>query len=99
MAKKNCDICGDPLQPTIAIGGHEFDATHDVKCDTCGKPLRICDECWDSQDDCNACYERREKEQWCPLCDLVCVAMTPVEKQQHMAAHQAEHRAMKAGRL
>jgi hypothetical protein len=99
-----CDICGTPVvfivdgievPATIRIAGEEFEAMHDVHCDTCGKPLRLCDDCWNGCDDCNECYERREKEQWCPLCDQVCVNMTPDEKKQHMEAHRAE---MKAGR-
>jgi hypothetical protein len=89
--KKNCDICGDKLQATITIGGSEFEATHDVNCDTCKKPIRICDDCWNDEDDCNECYERRKKEQWCGLCDLVCLAMTDDEKRQHMADHKAEN--------
>jgi len=98
--KKNCDICGEPVMftvdgvdvpATIRIAGEEFEAMHDVDCETCGLPLRLCDDCWNSEDHCNECQERREREQWCPLCDLVCVNMTPEEKQQHMAAHKAEN--------
>jgi len=91
MAKKNCDNCGEPLQATIIIYGDAHPGTFDVNCDTCGLPLRLCDDCWNSEDHCNECQERREKEQWCPLCDLACVNMTPEEKQQHMAAHKAEN--------
>ena len=97
--KKHCEICGDPVvftidgvavPATIRIAGEEFEAMHDVACDTCKKPLRLCDDCWNSCDDCNACAERREKEQWCPLCDLVCMNMTEGEKRGHMAAHKSE---------
>jgi hypothetical protein len=90
MAKKNCDNCGEPLQATIIIYGDAHPGTFDVNCDTCGRPLRLCNDCWSNSDDCNECQERREKEQWCPLCDLACVNMTPEEKQQHMADHKAE---------
>jgi hypothetical protein len=85
-----CDICGALLVATITIGGSEFEATHDIECDTCKKPLLLCDDCWNDEDDCNECYERREKEQWCPLCDLVCMNMTEEEKKRHMQAHRAE---------
>ena len=85
MAKKLCDNCGEELQPTIIIYGHEHQGTFDVKCDTCGKPQRLCNDCWNDSDDCNECYERRDKEQWCPFCDLPCVTMTPEEQKSHVA--------------
>jgi hypothetical protein len=53
-----CDICGDPLQATVTIHGTDFPATHHVKCDTCSKPLTLCDNCWNDEDDCNECYEK-----------------------------------------
>jgi hypothetical protein len=85
-----CDNCGEELQATIIIYGHEHPGTFDVHCFTCNKPLRLCNDCWNDTDDCNDCWELRDKEQWCPLCDLPCVNMTPEEKKSHMAAHKAE---------
>lgn len=82
-AKPTCNICGDPLKKWVVIYGSKFEATHHVHCDTCQKPLTVCDVCFDSQDDCNACHERREKEQWCPMCDAPTVNMTPAERALH----------------
>ena len=90
-----CTRCGEVLtfEHDIAWGrpGKLETLGFFVPCDTCKKPQRLCEYCWNNTDDCNECEERREKEQWCPLCDLVCVNMTPEEKQQHMAAHKAEN--------
>jgi hypothetical protein len=90
-----CTKCGEVLDPVEDLDWGNKNRPHTIGffvfCDTCGKPQRLCAYCWNDTDDCNECEESREKEQWCPLCDLVCVNMTPVEKQQHMAAHKSEN--------
>lgn len=81
--KKACDTCGDELQATIIIYGHKHQGTYNVHCDTCGKPMRLCNGCFSDTDDCDDCWERRRTEQWCPMCDTPCVNLTPEEKKSH----------------
>jgi hypothetical protein len=86
VAKKICDHCGDVIVPgkydDFADGGFN------TRCDTCGKKLIECHDCFDNSDDCVECEERREKEQWCPMCDMPTVAMTPEERGRHVQAHK-----------
>jgi hypothetical protein len=88
MAKKICDHCGQVIVP--GKWDDNEDGGFNVHCDTCGKPLLECVDCWNNSDDCIECEERREAEQWCPMCDLPCVAMTWEEKRRHVEAHRAE---------
>jgi hypothetical protein len=86
-----CSKCGD----LFTIGDWDWGRKNQpdtlgffVPCDTCNKPQRLCEECWNNSDDCPECEERREQEQWCVLCDLPLVNLTPEEQQRHQDSHK-----------
>ena len=81
----NCDRCGDPITPSI---GDDNGQGFQVSCDTCKKPLRLCEDCWDNSDDCPECEDRRDEEQRCVLCDMPLVNMTPEVQQRHRDSHK-----------
>jgi hypothetical protein len=80
-ASKICDHCGEVIVPGKYDDNE--DGGYNCHCDTCGKPLLECEACFDGSDDCVECEERRDKEQWCPMCDAPTVNMTPAERSLH----------------
>jgi hypothetical protein len=76
---QRCEHCAEPL-----VEGE----TEHVRCDTCKRPMTVCDDCWNNSDDCPECEDRREQEQWCVLCDMPLVNMTPEEQQRHWDSHK-----------
>ena len=77
--QQRCEHCAEPL-----VEGE----TEQVRCDTCKRPMTVCDDCWNNSDDCPECEDRREQEQWCVLCDMPLVNMTPEEQQRHRDSHK-----------
>jgi hypothetical protein len=77
--QQRCEHCAGPLVPA---------KTEHVHCDTCGRPMEVCGDCFDNSDDCPECEEKREAEQWCMMCDTPMINMTPVEKRSHADSHR-----------
>jgi hypothetical protein len=48
--RPTCDHCGDPIEAEGFA----------VKCDTCKKPQRLREHCWNNADDCVECEDRAE---------------------------------------
>jgi hypothetical protein len=44
--QQRCEHCADPLVPG---------KTEHVHCDTCGRPMEVCADCFDNSDDCPEC--------------------------------------------
>jgi len=57
----DCDHCGELLtdKDRDNTDGHDTLGFF-VKCDTCKKPLRLCEWCWDNSDDCCECEAKAE---------------------------------------
>ena len=55
--KAKCDRCGDVLTERDRDDRPAGDNTpgFKVNCDTCKKPLILCEDCWNNSDDCNDC--------------------------------------------
>lgn len=82
-----CDHCGEVLTEkdrdtrTDTVG-------FKVRCETCHRPLTLCDDCWNNSDDCPECEEKREREVWCPLCDLPLVNLSSEDRRRHRDSHK-----------
>jgi hypothetical protein len=86
---KKCDHCGDPLtdKDRDNTDGHDT-LGFNVHCETCRRPLTLCGDCWDNSDHCPECEEKREREVWCPLCDLPLVNLSSEDRRRHYLGHK-----------
>jgi hypothetical protein len=57
----NCTHCGELLtdKDRDKTDGHNTLGFF-VKCDSCKKPLRLCEWCWDNSDNCCQCEAKAE---------------------------------------
>lgn len=76
---QRCEHCAEPL-----VEGE----TEHVRCETCHRPLTLCECCWNDSDDCPECEEEREREMWCPLCDLPLVNLSSDDRRRHYLGHK-----------
>ena len=74
MAKKNCDNCGEPLQATIIIYGDAHPGTFDVQLRHLRQAAAALQRLLEQHPTiAMSATIAGDKEQWCPLCDLVCM--------------------------
>jgi hypothetical protein len=59
-----CTKCGEVLDPKRDLDWGRKNQPDTlgffVPCDTCKKPQRLCEDCWNNTDDCNECEEKAE---------------------------------------
>jgi hypothetical protein len=82
-----CDHCGEPLTENDR-DGRVNPLGFKVRCETCHRPLTLCEICWNDSDDCPECEQKREREMWCPLCDLPLGNLSSEDRRRHYLGHK-----------